>query len=523
MDLTCSYRLTAADIETRTITGSIVPFGSVGSTSAGPTIIAAGSVDVPERVVMLVGHDDDRPVGRLTAHEVTDEGIVASFKIAATSTGDQALLEAAEGIRDGLSVGLAVAESHTDDEGNLTVTAATLREVSLVTFPAFEAARVSDVAADHHDRTTPPHRHPHDAPEPKKSSAPKKKEKNVDETTNTETVVEAAVTPEPAYVPARITAESFPYGTPATAGLSMFRDILEASHDPQAADRSRKAVSMLTAATGASATTDVAQIIPPGYRPDMYVGESLWGSPFRSSFTRHSISDATPFKIPAYMGDTGLAADHVEGTNPTAGSITFTEIVVTPKAISGSYLVTREALDAANPSLDAIIINALREAYDNAAETHVATQILAGATAGAAWPTTGFSAAVVETMAAFIGDRLAEADTVLVKPSAFVELATETDSSGRPMNPYLNPTNADGSLGAAAGRLNVAGITVRQAWSSTADLVVAKRSDAAVFESSMLGFRFNEKHGPAAIEFATFGYVAATVLRPEGVVKRTKA
>ena len=153
----------------------------------------------------------------------------------------------------------------------------------------------------------------------------------------------------------------------------------------------------------------------------------------------------------------------------------------------------------------------------------MATAILAGATVGAAWPTADFSAAVVETMAGFIGTRLAEADTVLVKPSAFVQLATEKDSSKRPMNPYLNPSNADGTMGSAAGRLNVAGVAVRQAWSSTADLVVAKRTDAAVFESSMLGFRFNEKQGPAAIEFATFGYVAATVLRAAGVVTRTAA
>lgn len=347
----------------------------------------------------------------------------------------------------------------------------------------------------------------------------------MDETTNTETVVEAAVTPEPAYVPARITAESFPYGTPSASGLSMFRDMVEASHNSDAADRSRKAMAMLTAATGAQATTDVAQIIPPGYRPDMYVGEDMWGSPFRAAFPRHSISDATPFKIPALTGTNDLAADHVEGTNPTPGDITFSEIVVTPKAISGSYLVSREALDAANPALDSIVITALREAYDNHAESYVASVITSGfnATAGDAWPSSDFTSAVVGTLAGFVGSRLAEADTVLVKPSAFTELATELDSTGRPMNPYIAPSNANGTIGAAAGRLNVAGIAVRQAWSSPADLVVAKRTDAAVFESSMLGFRFNEKHGPAAIEFATFGYVGACVLRRAGVVVCNKA
>ena len=526
MKLTAAYRVTAADLETRTITGTIVPFGTVGNTSAGPTVIDATAITVPDRVVMLVGHDDDRPVGKMVRHDTTDDGITAAFRVVGTSAGDSALLEAAEGVRDGLSVGLEVAESHTADDGTLTVTAATLREVSLVTFPAFTDARVIDVAAHHED---PPHTHPHpgDTPKPTKGT-PKKKENTVDDTTtpaavDASTAIDAVTAAAPAHIPAYVTSEAFPYGTPATAGHSLFRDMLEASYDPAAADRSRKAVTMMTAATGAQNSAAVAEIIPPGYRGDMYVGESLWGSPFRSSFPRHAISDATPFKIPTFNNASGLASDHVEGTNPTPGTITFGEIVVTPKAISGSYLVTREALDAANPSLDGIIIQALREAYDNAAETAVATAILAGATAGAAWPTSDYTAAVIETMAGFIGTRLAEADTVLVNPTAFTELATEKDSSKRPMNPYLNPSNADGTIGSAAGRLNVAGVAVRQAWPSTADLVVAKRSDAAVFESSMMGFRFAEKAGPAAIEFATFGYVAATVLRAEGIVKRTRA
>ncbi len=526
MRLTASYRVTAADLERRTITGRVVPFDVIGHTSAGPTIITADAIDVPERVVMLVGHDDDRPVGRMTGHTRADDGIEATFRISATAAGDSALLEAADGIRDGLSVGLDVAQSHTGDDGTLTVTAATLREVSLVTFPAFDAARVADVAA-HHDGSGP-HRHPHDT-EAHTTNTKKKKETPVDETTTPEPVVEAAtVAPAPleaGYVPARVTAEAFPYGTPSAAGLSMFRDIYASQHDHTAADRSRRALAMITAAAvpGVQDRADVAKVIPPGYRPDLYVGETLWGSPFRSAFPRFTISDATPFKIPALLGATVLADEHIEGTNPTPGTLTFDERLVSPKAISGAYVVSREALDAANPALDAIIMSALREAYDNAAETAVATAILAGATAGAAWPTADFTSAVVESMATFVGSRMAEADTVLVKPSAFTQLATEKDSSKRPLNAYLNPTNADGSIGAAAGTLNVAGIAVRSAWSSTSDLVVAKRSDAAVFESSMLGFRFAEKYGPAAIEFATFGYVGAVVLRPTGVIKRTKA
>lgn len=525
MRITANYRVTAADLESRTIAGRVVPFGAVGHTSAGPTTVVAGAVTVPDRVPMLVSHDDDRPVGRMTSHDADDHGITASFRIIGTAAGDTALLEAAEGVRDGLSVGLDVTESHTDDGGALVVTAATLREVSLVTFPAFTDARVSDVAA-HHDNHPHPHPHPDATPQPPAPKGTKRKDTTVDDTTTTAAVeastapTEMAETITAAHIPARVTAEAFPYGTPSASGLSMFRDLLEASHDPSAGERSRKAAAMLTAA---ATRPDIGEIIPPGYRPDMYVGEVPWGSPFRSAFPRHAITDATPFKIPTFATESGLVGDHVEGVNPTPGSLTFGEITVAPKAISGSYVVSREALDSANPALDSIILVALREAYDNHAENLVRAAVEAGATPGTAWPTADHTAALVAAMADFIATRMAEADTVLVKPSAFTQLATEKDSSKRPMNPYLNPSNADGTMGAAAGRLNVAGIAVRSAWSADADVIVAKRSDVAVFESAMLGFRFSEKYGPSAIEFASFGYVGAAVLRPTGVVTLTTA
>lgn len=509
-----------ADLESRTITGTVVPFGAVGATSAGPTVVAANAVTIPDRVPLLMSHDHDRPVGRMTSHSVSDDGITATFRVASTPSGDSALLEASEGIRDGLSVGMDVTASDSDDDGTLVVTAADLREVSLVTFPAFDAARVADVAAH---RTTTPHPHPHTpaAPQPEPTKKSKRKETTVDDTTNPETVEASTVDPAPLVTaPARVTAEAFPYGTPSAAGRSMFRDMVNASHDSEAAQRFTRAQAIVTAAEG---TTNLPEIVPPGYRPDLYVDEMLWGSPFMNAFSRYGITDPTPFKIPAFDSSTNLAADHSEGVNPTPGSLSMTELVVTPKAVSGSYDVTREMLDSANPSLDAIILRAMAEEYANHCETSVAAVIEAGATVGTAWPASGYSVALVGAMADFIGNRMAEADVVLAKPATFSDLATETDGSNRPMNPYIGATNADGTLGRAAGTIAVAGIPVRSAWSLTANVLVAKSTDAAIFASGMQSYRFTEVQGPGIIRFASFGYIGATVLRGSGVVKMTAA
>jgi|LauGreDrversion4_2_1035121.scaffolds.fasta_scaffold02617_19 HK97 family phage prohead protease len=500
MRLTANYRVTAADLEARTITGQVVPFGATGHTSAGPTVVDAAAVTVPDRVPLLVSHDDDRPVGRMTGHQVTEDGITATFRIIGTSAGDSALLEAAEGVRDGLSVGLDVDTSRVDESGALVITAATLREVSLVTFPAFDAARVTDVAATHTDPT----------PEPVPA------ESGEDDTQQEEPTVDDTTTPSGGEVVAAalpritVTAEAFPYGN---GDHSMFRDMIAARYDDDAARRVHAAQAMITAA---AKSADVADVIPPGYRPDLYVAEQPVPRPFIDAFARYGITDATPFKVPAFGDSANMVRSHVEGTNPAAGTLTVTDVTVTPQAVSGIYDISREALDASNPSLDAIIMTAIREDYAALSEGLCADAIQAGATAKTGPSTTlGIMGAASDFMQA----RGLPADRILASGDTFTALVTEKDGGNRPMNPFAGAMNADGSVSSAASALSVGGLAVRHAWAATAAFVVARSADAATWESGLRTWRWEEVAGPANIRFAAFGYVAAAVLRPTGVVK----
>jgi len=76
----------------------------------------------------------------------TEQGIDATFKIAETTAGNDALVEAATGLRDGFSVGVKV-NAHDFVDGVLVVAKGSLDEVSLVSEPAIDSARVSSVAA----------------------------------------------------------------------------------------------------------------------------------------------------------------------------------------------------------------------------------------------------------------------------------------------------------------------------------------------------------------------------------------
>lgn len=150
-----------ADIDenTRSISGIITEYGAVGYTSMGPTIFTAGSITVPadrKRVKLLVQHDTySAAVGYMT--DFTDDARlpVAVFDVPAGDRGDEAIAEAHNGLRDALSVGVSIQEWHIDADDNLVVTAGTLYEVSLVTIPAFDNARIQDVAAARKELSMP--------------------------------------------------------------------------------------------------------------------------------------------------------------------------------------------------------------------------------------------------------------------------------------------------------------------------------------------------------------------------------
>jgi hypothetical protein len=254
----------------------------------------------------------------------------------------------------------------------------------------------------------------------------------------------------------------------------------------------------------------------------MYVGEDVFGMPIASSVSQMAISDATPFKIPVFSTAADLAKDHVEGTNPADGTISFAEMTVTPKAVSGKFTASREMLDAANPNLDAIIMKAMAEDYNNKIEGEAATALLAAATAGTNAAGGKVSVGLLNALALFATTRTLPADRIALGSGYFQKVAAEVDSSGRPLNPYLNPSNADGTIGAAVASVSFAGLAARMAWSTAAkNAIVYRGSDFISFRSPRLSWRWEEQAGPANIVFAQFGYTAFAAMRTDGAIKLT--
>ena len=148
MKLTFSNEITAADTARRTISGKIAPIGEVGHTSAGKVIFERGSIQVddPKKVLFLEEHNDKVRLGRAQSIEASEDGWYGTFKLSASTKATDALIEASEGLKTGMSVGVEVIDSKPAG-GVLHVLAAKLVEVSLVSNPAFKSAEIQEVAA----------------------------------------------------------------------------------------------------------------------------------------------------------------------------------------------------------------------------------------------------------------------------------------------------------------------------------------------------------------------------------------
>ena len=85
-----------ANLDDRTLTGLLLPFGEEGRTNVGRFTVMAGDIAVPaDPSVVSLNEDHDRfqPIGRATRLWETTAGIMATFAIGRTPAGDAALAD----------------------------------------------------------------------------------------------------------------------------------------------------------------------------------------------------------------------------------------------------------------------------------------------------------------------------------------------------------------------------------------------------------------------------------------------
>ena len=549
--LTFSSPIEASDSQRRIIAGQIVPFGSVGNTSVGRVIFEKGSIQIPaaSKIKLLAQHNTNDPIGRAQSFKETSIGIDGVFKLSAASKATDYLLMASEGLIDGLSVGVEVISSREQKDGTLIVTAAVLKEVSLVESPAFSEARVLEVVAQADEE---------DALETAEDVLIEQISNAVDglkeiqvtekamEQTETQTESEATVSEDTtaATTEAAATAEaSRPIIKAATAygdGTTRVRHGITSmgrytEHKIKAAlgdDQSRQWVAAsedrVTAAADSFSTN-------PAFSPIQYlsnfVSNTNFGRPAVDAVSKAALpANGMTINIPSLVTSAGggsstapTVAETAESAAPSDTGMTSAYESVSVKKYAGQQTISLELMERSDPIFFDQLAIQLERAYllaTDAALIGILTAQGTQATGVAATNAGLISYVSTEAPAAYKGSSYF-ASNLVANTDWWSTIMGYTDTTGRPIYNASNPWNAAGDSKPTSIKGNVLGLDLYVDKNVTAGLVdesafIIAPETVLWMESPEAFFSVNVVNS-MSVQTAIYGYAAGKVLIPAGV------
>ena len=434
LDLNFSIKVSATDFPKREISGRIVTWNEIGSTSAGQTKFLPDSITFSDTTKLLLEHRRDNPIGFLKSYTNTPEGIDAVFSVATTNAGNDALVEASTQLRDGFSVGVN-AEKYQNVEGVLTISASKLKEVSLVTDPAIASAKVSIAASENENSETET-----GASDPDTENPTTEGENEVE---NTPTVIEAPA--EPVEASKIVTLGHVPMATtkPRSPIVNMGTWV-EHSIKAQLYPNSESAI-YVAAANDDLGTTN------PAFNPTRQLIEVVNGL---SNSTRGAIDAISRGNLP----DAGLQFQipkitQIAEVDPVAegGAVTNTGVEssyidVPITRFAGRNILTTEIIERSSPAFFNELLSIMASAMAFSQNKAVAAQIKAdAATDGTPTANTaaGLIAYVSRANAAVYAGTQRFAQNLLVSPGQWSNIMGYNDN-GTPLFNAYQPQNQAG-------------------------------------------------------------------------------
>jgi HK97 family phage prohead protease len=514
MKLNMPLTITSADSESRTITGRVVTWNETGSTSAGLTTFKPESI-ATKNVKLLLEHDRTRPIGKVLSMTATEQGIDATFKIAETTAGNDALVEAATGLRDGFSVGVKVSD-HDFTDGVLVVAKGTLDEISLVSEPAIDSARVSQVAASETEteEVESTDDNSDSVDEETEETNPTTEGDEVSDTT--ETVATAETVEASKHVPMAYTAPR----SPIVDKVSYLQYSLKASvlHDEDARQYVKAADNTTSTAPGMVPTPQSRTVINALANADRGMIDAL----SREALSATGMTFELP-KVTAVPTVSNIAEDAAI----TESSLSATYISVPVQSFKGRAISTIELIDRSDPSYLTALLQNLEFAYAKVTdEFAVGTIQAAGQQTGVnANTATGFLGYTSSAAGAVYSSSLGFARNLVVSPGQWTNIMGYNDQ-GAPLYNAAQPSNAAGDVrgdslrGVVAPGLNLfvsRSIGNAGATTSTGDfsMVVVNPDAWTWYESPRFELRTNI-NSDGTVDILYYGYAAIAPKIPLG-------
>ena len=429
----------------RTLAGLALPYNVEATVSDGTKVMfLPGSLNAGGKMPKLyLGHDSSQAVGLVTAMVDSEGGMLYEARISETTLGNEALVLAADGVLDAVSVGVNPTKFSYDENGTMVIAAADWQELSLVPYGAFPGASVDRVAASiHHEETEVVLN---------SEQEPVEEINEMSQPVEAPAVIEAAPMAQPLYAQPR----SFKLPT---AGEFIAATIQGGSVLAEMSARIQAAAPNIT-------TADT-----PGILPEIITGSVYDGlnpiRPFVTAIgTRAMPQSGATFRRPK------ITVRPVATQQPTGQLNTLDPSTVTvanndiSKLTFGTYVTMSEQdLDWSDPASINIVLNQLAIAYGQATDNYAVDTCHAAISQTSSVADTADPADWIAAI--YDGARQISASSnylpthMIVTPATWAALGALVDSTGRPVFPQIGAMNAPGELSAASWNGNPLGLVL---------------------------------------------------------------
>jgi phage head maturation protease len=511
------FTITAADSESRTISGTIVTFEETGSASIGKVQFAAGSIE-PKPVLLNLEHDRTRRIGSTLSMTATDNKIEAVFKIIETTAGNDSLVEASTGMRDGFSVEVSFDEYETLKDGTVRILKGELTGVALTSEPAIKSARVESVAATEEENKV----------SDSKIETEVQPTTEGDEVENTVTQAEAVETVEAAE---SVTAAARPKvggftskpRIEVTAAKYLENTIRSSMGDLDARD-------YVHAANNGATTTDNAGLVPTRQLTEIINGLGNTIRPSIDAISRGTLPDAgMTFEIPRIDAmPTVAVTSETSAFSNTDQESSFLSVPVVKMA--GQQKFSVELLERSSPLFFDELLRNMVSALAKAQNAYVNGILVANATIDgttlAALPTAAELLAYVSRGAASVySNTQGFARNIIMGASQWANTMALNDN-GRPIYIASQPQNAGGALRPDSLRGNVAGLDLFADFSAPAgsddgSMIIVNPDAYTWYESSNFQLR-SESTADGSITVGIYSFGATAIKLADGAFRNNK-
>jgi HK97 family phage prohead protease len=510
------------DAPRRTISGTAVPYNVPATVSDGTAVIfRPGSLPVEGKAPRLfMYHDASMPVGVVTERVDTEQGMMFSAKISATSLGNDALVMAQDGTIDQVSVGVNPVKFSYDEEGTMIIESADWMELSLVPIGAFgDGANIVSVAASIHQE-----------PEEVVLNEEVVPEQEIEPMSEvTVPAVEATIPTAPIFAQAKkefVLPSAGEFMAAYHIGGDTFKNMNAAVADYSASKRTA-----LQAAAGDVLTTDT-----PGLLPVPVLGPLVQDLNFLRPVVEAVGARAYPdngqqktFIRPTITTHTSVASQS-ELSAASATTMVIASNSVSKTTLAGQVTLSVQDIDFTSPAAMQLILNDLMGEYMIASDNLAADNLLTAATSSGVWDGTvaDLLKSVYDSAVDISNGRNWTPTHMFVSPDVWGQLGQLADTTGRPVFPFigagLTGQNALGNAQASSWNGNPLGLQLVVDSNFAAKTMVITRvgqgqGDAFEFYESIRGLMSVEQPSVLGRNMSFHGYVS-TFAAISGMIRK---